>query len=102
MAATGKSLTGYLRLFRDSRLAEFADDQPSPDYPASFVTTWRISIDAAASDCPAARPLLELLAFFAADPLPAEVLEADVPPCPRDCNGNASAMPPSPPCIATL
>jgi tetratricopeptide (TPR) repeat protein len=76
MAATGKSLAGYLRLFRDSRPTDFADDQPSPDYPDSYVTTWRISIDAAASACPAARPLLELLAFLAADPLPVEALGA--------------------------
>ena len=77
MAETGKSLAGYLRLFRSSRPADFAADAPSPDYPASYATTWRISIDAAAAACPAARPLLELLAFLAPDPLPIEVLGAD-------------------------
>ena len=77
MAETGRSLAGYLRLFRSSRPADFAADAPSPDYPASYATTWRISIDAAAAACPAARPLLELLAFLAPDPLPIEVLGAD-------------------------
>ena len=77
MAETGRSLAGYLRLFRASRPADFAADAPSPDYPASYATTWRISIEAAAAACPAARPLLELLAFLAPDPLPIEVLGAD-------------------------
>jgi hypothetical protein len=76
VAETGKTLAGYLRLFRSSRPSDFADERPIPDYPASYVTTWRISIEAAASACPAARPLLELLAFLGADPLPAEVPEA--------------------------
>ena len=84
MAETGRSLAGYLRLFRSSRPADFAADAPSPDYPASYATTWRISIDAAAAACPAARPLLELLAFLAPDPLPIEVLGADPAALPED------------------
>lgn len=77
IVATGRSIAGYLRLFRDGRPADFAGDRPGPDYPASYVTTWRISADAAAAACPAVRPLLELLAFFAAEPLPREVPGAD-------------------------
>ena len=77
MTETGRSLAGYLRLVRSSRPADFATDAPSPDYPASYATTWRISIDAAAAACPAARPLLELLAFLAPDPLPLDVLGAE-------------------------
>jgi tetratricopeptide (TPR) repeat protein len=77
MADTGRTLVDYLRLFRSSRPSDFAADAPSPDYPASYAITWRISIDAAATACPAARPLLELLAFLAPDPLPIEVLGAD-------------------------
>ena len=74
MVETGRSLASYLSLFRSSRPADFADDRPSLDYPASYATTWAISINAAAAACPGARPLLELLAFFAPDPLSVGVL----------------------------
>lgn len=77
MAETGKSLGGYLRLFLSSRSADFAANSPSHEYPASYATTWGISINAATAACPAARPLLELLAFLAPEPLPIEVLGAN-------------------------
>ncbi len=77
MVETGRGLASYLSLFRSSRPADFANNRPSLDYLASYATTWKISIDAAEAACPAARPLLELLAFFAPDPLPIEVLGAD-------------------------
>jgi tetratricopeptide (TPR) repeat protein len=98
MGETGKAISSYLRLFRDSRPVDFVDERPSPDYPTSYVTTWRISIDAAACSYPAARPLLELLAFFATDPLPIEVLRGDVPALPeglqheRECDAAIAAL----------
>ena len=74
MAGTGKSLAGYRRLFEASRPAVLERGRASPDYPTSVAKTWQISIEAAESECAAARPLLELLAFFAPDTLPMEVL----------------------------
>ena len=74
MAGTGKSLAGYRRLFEASRPAVLERGRASPDYPTSVAKTWQISIDAAEGECAAARPLLELLAFFAPDILPMEVL----------------------------
>ena len=91
MAATGKSLAGYLRLFRDSRPADFVDDRPSPDYPASYATVWRPR-SRPPRRCAAARPLLELLAFLAAGAAPAPSCSAPTrTPCPRVCaTGNAT------------
>ena len=89
--ATGRSLVSYLRLFRDSRPADLADERPSPDYPASYATTWRISIDAAASTCPDARTLLELLAFFSADHFRPRSWAPIRPPCPKDCARSVTA-----------
>ena len=86
-AETGKSLTAYRKLFEASRPAMLDQDRPSPDYPKSIAKTWQISIDAAAARCPAARPLLELLAFFAPDALPASVLAADTEALPEGLRG---------------
>ena len=75
MAESGKSVAAYLRMFRASGPGNSVA-APGLDYPASYAATWRLSIDAAQATCPGARPLLELLAFLAADPLPVEVLGA--------------------------
>jgi tetratricopeptide (TPR) repeat protein len=75
MAETGKSLAGYRRLFEVSRPAVLERGRASRD-PTSVAKTWQISIEAAEGICAAARPLLELLAFFSADPLPVVVLAA--------------------------
>jgi hypothetical protein len=88
MAGTGKSLAGYRRLFEASRPAVLERGRASQDYPTSVAKTWQISVEAAESECAAARPLLELLAFFAPDILPMEVT-------------SSSATKPSPPSIAS-
>jgi tetratricopeptide (TPR) repeat protein len=46
------------------------------DYELPVLLTWGPSLAAAEQACPAARPLLELLAFFSADPLPRTMLAA--------------------------
>jgi hypothetical protein len=74
MAETGKSLAAYRRLLQASRPAVLARGRANPDYPASVAKVWDLSIAAAEEECAAARPLLELLAFFAPDPLPVAVL----------------------------
>jgi tetratricopeptide (TPR) repeat protein len=77
MTETGKSLAGYRRLLQASRPIVLNKGRPGPDYPASVAKTWQLSIAAAEEECAAARPLLELLAFFSADPLPTAVLNAE-------------------------
>ena len=74
MAGTGKSLVGYRRLLQASRPAVLKRGRASLDYPTSVAKTWQLSIEAAEGGCAAARPLLELLAFFAPDTLPVKVL----------------------------
>jgi tetratricopeptide (TPR) repeat protein len=76
MSESGRNLASYLQLFRTSLPSDFAADTPGPDYPASYATTWLLSIEAAEAACLGARPLLEILAFLAPEPLPIEVLSA--------------------------
>ena len=76
-AETGKSLAAYHKLFTASRPAMFKKEHPNPAYPASIAKTWQISIDAAAAACPASRPLLEILAFFAPAALSTATLAAN-------------------------
>jgi tetratricopeptide (TPR) repeat protein len=47
------------------------------DYPHSVATVWQASIEAAERRCPAARPLLELLAFLAPDAVPRGLFDAE-------------------------
>jgi tetratricopeptide (TPR) repeat protein len=47
------------------------------DYTGSVATVWQASIEAAEQRCPAARPLLELLAFLAPDAVPRNLFDAD-------------------------
>jgi tetratricopeptide (TPR) repeat protein len=77
MAQTGKTLAAYHRLFSESRPSVLKRERLAPDYPESIAKTWQVSVSAAAAECPASQPLLELLAFFAPDALPATVLAAN-------------------------
>jgi len=47
---------------------------PATDYPATVATTWDISFQAVAAQSPASVTLLNLLAFFAPEPIPREVV----------------------------
>jgi hypothetical protein len=87
MAEKGKSFAGYRRLLQASRSAVLAKGQGSPDYPASVARTWQVSLEAAEATCAGARPLLELLAFFAPEALPAELLAADKDALPPELRG---------------
>ncbi|NBC32727.1 MAG: tetratricopeptide repeat protein [Alphaproteobacteria bacterium] len=74
---TGRKLADYRALLAKSRPKVLARGQAGPDYPESVARTWQISIDAAAAESPAARELLDLLAFFAPDDLPLQVLSGE-------------------------
>ena len=56
--------------FDDASQEAFPDGTRPIGYDATAVTTWRVSIDAAAEEAPAARRLMTMLGFIAPDPLP--------------------------------
>ena len=49
---------------------------PSARYPLAVAQAWQASLDHAARDCPAARELMQLLAFLAPDAIPRDLLGA--------------------------
>ena len=78
MRETGESFAGYRALLETSAAKLLARGRAHLDYPEPAAVTWDISLRAAEQQPPsAARPLLELLAFFAPDALPLVVLDAD-------------------------
>jgi tetratricopeptide (TPR) repeat protein len=73
-------------------------DRAAKKRQRAVAATWDISIEAAAMAAPGARELLQLLAFFAPNPLPRSVLAADpaaLPECLRDtfaCEDSVAAL----------
>ena len=75
--ANGITLGEYLRLYR-AHQRELLAHPPATDYPASVATTWEISFNAIAAQGRngiASLQLLNLLAFFAPEPIPREILQ---------------------------
>ncbi len=72
--ANGKTIAEYLRLYR-AHQRELLAHPPATDYPASVATTWEISFRAIAAQSPASAALLNLLAFFAPEAIPRDVLK---------------------------
>ena len=68
---TGNSLAGYLALFRDRQAELLQVGTPSPDYPATVVTTWDLAFEQLGQD---SADLLSLCAFFAPDDIPLDVI----------------------------
>jgi DNA-binding SARP family transcriptional activator len=82
VAHSALDLASYLALYR-SRRAELHQRGPVPDYPATVATTWRLAFDQLS---PAARALLNLLAWYAPDTIPLDRLLSplsDPPPVPE-------------------
>ena len=71
------SIATYRQQLAAARPKVFAWRPADAAYPLAVAQTWQASIDAAAQDCPAARPLLELLAFLAPEAVPRDLLGAD-------------------------
>jgi tetratricopeptide (TPR) repeat protein len=71
-----ESFEGYRALLAASGSEMLREGRAHPDYPEPVARTWDLSIRAAEQQCPAARPLLELLAFLAPETLPRAVLDA--------------------------
>jgi tetratricopeptide (TPR) repeat protein len=87
MVMTGETLAGYRSLLAESRPAVLAEARAHPEYPATVARTWEVSICGARKEFSAAPELLELLAFFAPDPLPRTVLDADPEALPEELRG---------------
>lgn len=72
--APTRRFSRYLELLDDASKEPFPDGTRPLGYDATAVTTWRVSIEAAAVDAPLAAKLMQVLGFFAPDALPLEWL----------------------------
>ena len=70
----GRSLAGYLALFRERKLALFQHGSSGSDEEATVSTTWDISFEQARKESSAAVDLLRLCAFLGPDDIPMEVI----------------------------
>ncbi|WP_410672085.1 tetratricopeptide repeat protein [Amycolatopsis sp. cmx-4-68] len=70
-AANGIDLATYLRFYRERSADLHADGQPD-DYPHTLATTWLLAIGKLS---PAARQILDTIAYFAPDSIPIPVLQ---------------------------
>lgn len=68
-AETGMPVDEYLTLF-EQQVARLLSEGTPTNYPASVAATWGIAFDRLARRSPAAIQLLELCAFFGAEPIP--------------------------------
>ena len=71
---TGRTLAGYLDLFRQRKLELFQADVPGSDENATVTTTWEISFREVAETRPAAAGLMNLCAFLAPDDIPVRII----------------------------
>lgn len=69
LAATGMPVDTYLNLL-ETQLPRVLSENPPPGYERPAAATWRLSLDRMRAQMPAAAKLLEVCAFFAAEPIP--------------------------------
>lgn len=69
LAVTGMPVDTYADLL-DSQLPQVLSENPPPSYGVPAAVTWRLSLDRLRGQMPAAAKLLEVCAFFAAEPIP--------------------------------
>jgi len=77
MRARKVDIAGYQHQLAAARPKVLAWRRPDVSYPLSVAQTWQVSMMAAAEDCPAARELLELLAFLGPEAIPRTLLGAE-------------------------
>jgi tetratricopeptide (TPR) repeat protein len=75
LATTAMTARGYLKLL-DEHLPRILNEPPPSDYPHPAANTWRLSQKRLREANPAAAYLLELLAFFAPEPIPTRLLNS--------------------------
>ena len=71
---TGRTLAGYLELFRQRKLELFQAGAPGSDENVTVTTTWEISFQEIAEEYPAAAGLMNLCAFLAPDDIPLRII----------------------------
>ena len=76
MRARKVGVAGYRQQLTAARSKVLAWRPPSAGYPLAVAQAWQTSLDHAAHDCPAARELLQLLAFLGPDAVPRDLLGA--------------------------
>ncbi|MFF5226089.1 FxSxx-COOH system tetratricopeptide repeat protein [Dactylosporangium sp. NPDC000521] len=76
LAATGMPVSQFLQLLDDEPLL-LLDEDPPAGYPGTVATIWRLSLRRLQMELPAAMKLLEICAFFAAEPIPVRLLRAE-------------------------
>ena len=74
MEEAGRSLAGYLELFREHKLRLFEADDDAPEDEATVTTTWDISFQQVREDSSAAAELLHLCAFLGPDDIPVDMI----------------------------
>jgi hypothetical protein len=72
-AETGTTVEEYLRLFDRARSRLAAEDLPD-NYPLAHAVTWGLAFERLRAEAPAAGRLLELCAFFGAEPISLRLL----------------------------
>jgi hypothetical protein len=72
--AHDRSISEYLKLFREHRQEILRRGKPSSDYPDSLETTWELSFTKVREQSPAGADLLSLCAFLAPDDIPLSVV----------------------------
>ena len=74
--SAGKTLAGYLTLFRQHQVALLKRGVSGTDDSATVAKTWEISFQRIEKESPAGAALLHLCAFFAPDDIPRDVIAA--------------------------
>ncbi len=68
------TIKDYLKRFRDRGPQLLKHVKPSADYPFTVAATWEISFEQVRKESPEAADLMNLLAFFASDDIPRDIL----------------------------
>ena len=76
VAATGGTLAGYLAIFKRHQVELLRHGRSGTNYPDNVATTWELSFQRLEEESPAGAALLNLLAFFAPDDIPRDVIAA--------------------------
>jgi hypothetical protein len=73
---TGMPAATYVEQL-DTQVTKVLSQNPPPDYPASAVATWNMSLTRLQQSSPAAVRLLQLCSFFSAEPISMSLLYSD-------------------------
>ena len=84
---TGRSLSGYLELFRQRQQELLALGEVSDEYSYTVATTWELSFQQVEEAAPVAADLLRLTAFLAPDDIPLALLRNGAEHVPEPLSG---------------